>query len=98
MAMWTHQPQEQGGEYFFSGAFYVTAQVKHALSDNEIRAIYEKVQQLVKKENGCDYLQTFLDEEKRKLFFIDQLSKSMIESGEFKPEHNHCTLMFSHEY
>lgn len=98
MATWTRKPQEQEGSYFFSGAFYVTRGIQTELSDEEIRGIYFDVQRYVLLHNGADYLFVYQDESGRKLFFIDQLNKEMIASGEFKPEYNYCTLMFAHEY
>lgn len=76
----------------------MTKGVAHALSTDEIDAIYQDIRAYAKEQNGVDYLQVYTDEQGRKLFFIDQLSKNMIESGEFWPEDNHCTLMFAHEY
>ncbi|MEL6943848.1 MAG: hypothetical protein AAFO82_14395, partial [Bacteroidota bacterium] len=92
MATWTRQVQEQEGTYFFSGKFLVTRGVNESLSQEEILAIYQNVQAFVQEKNGIDYLQVFLDESGRKLFFIDQLNKQMIESGDYAAEHNYCTL------
>lgn len=98
MATWTRKPQETEGKYFFSGKFLATAGVSNELSEVEIFSIYKNVQAFVKEQNGIDYLQVFEDENGRRLFFIDQLNQSMIASGEYEPEHNHCTLLFDHEY
>lgn len=95
---WTRKPQEQEGKYYFNGTFYLTAGVKQALSEEEIKAIYNDVQAFVKEKDGIDYLQVFTNEKGTKLFFIDQLDKTMIESGEYPSAFNHCTLMFAHEY
>jgi len=96
---WKRQPQERPGEYFFSGKFLVTQGIQAMLSDEEIAAIYLEVKQLVEQEDGLDYLQVYVHEEtKQKLFFIDQLSKSMIASGEYLEEYNHCTLLLAEEY
>lgn len=97
MTTWTRQPQEVEGTYFFNGKFLVTRKVQATLSDAEIRFIYQNVQQFVKDENGIDYLQVFTDENGRKLFFMDQLNKEMIESGGYKKEYNYCTLMYPEE-
>jgi hypothetical protein len=56
---WTRKPQEQEGNYYFSGTFYLTAGVKQALSEEEIKAIYNDVQAFVKEKDGIDYLQVF---------------------------------------
>ena len=68
------------------------------LSKEEILGIYQDMKAFVEEKQGIDYLLVYLDENGRKLFFIDQLNKSMIASGDYEPEHNHCTLMFAHEY
>ena len=96
---WKRKPQEQEGTYFFSGKFLVTNGVQAKLTSEEILGIYQEIQQLVKEESGLDYLQVYIHEEtKQKLFFIDQLNEEMLESGEFAPEHNHCTLLLAEEY
>lgn len=98
MANWQRKPQEQEGSYFFSGQFYATRGVTLELPTNEILFIYQDVKKFVKEKNGIDYLQVYIDEKGRKLFFMDQLNKEMIESGNYKKEDNHCTLMFADEY
>lgn len=98
MATWTRQPQERPGNYFFSGQFLVTREVTIEVPASDIMLMYLEIQDLVALHDGLDYLQVFVDKNGRKLFFIDQLSKDMIESGDFDKRHNHCTLMFAHEY
>ena len=98
MVKWIRQPQEQEGNYHFSGTFYVTRGVQELLSPEEILVIYQEIQKLVKENDGLDYLQTYVAEEEEKLFFIDQLNKQMIESGDYKEEYNYCTLLLSSEY
>ena len=96
---WKRQPQETTGTYHFSGRFLVTSGVQALLSESEIFTIYQEVQQLVKENNGMDYLFSYIHEDiKQKLFFIDQLNQEMIASGDFKEEYNYCTLMLSSEY
>jgi hypothetical protein len=95
---WTHNPQEQEGTYLFSGTFYVTDLVSSQLTPIEISTIYLCMQVFVRENGGADYLQVFENEKGAKLFFIDQLSREMIQSGDYEPEHNHCTLLFSSEY
>ena len=91
---WKRQSQEKNGTYFFSGKFLVTRGVQSFLTDDEIKTIYIEVQQLVQDNSGIDYLVVFVHEGNgRKLFFIDQLNKGMIDSGEFLPEYNYCTLL-----
>lgn len=98
MAQWRRQPQERNGNYFFSGQFYATRTVSETLSLSEILHIYLDVKAFARDKIGIDYLQVYTDERGRKLYFIDQLNKKMIESGLYKPEDNHCTLMFAEEY
>lgn len=99
MATWTRQPQEQQNQkYFFNGNFYVTVGIKEHLTPEEVASIFADVRLFAEEQKGIDYLQVYLDENGRKLFFIDQLDKDMIESGDFASEDNHCTLMFAHEY
>lgn len=96
---WIHKPQECEGTYHFNGQFLVTAGVNGLLSPEEILAIYTEIQSLVSEKSGLDYLQVFIHSETgQKLFFIDQLSADMIASGEYAPEHNHCTLLLAEEY
>lgn len=98
MITWSRKPQEKDGSYFFSGQFYTTRGVANELSINEILSICQDVQAFVQEKNGIDYLQVYTDENGRKLFFIDNLNKEMIESGHYRPEDNYCTLMFASEY
>jgi hypothetical protein len=98
MATWTRQPQETQGNYHFSGQLIVTASVSTALKKVEVIGIYYDMLKFVEEQGGVDYLQVYTDEKGRKLFFIDQLDRAMIESGEYKQEDNYCTLLFAHEY
>ena len=95
---WIRKPQEQEGTYQFSGQLYVTRAVINNLIPEEILAIYLDVKAFVLENNGADYLQVYENEDGDKLLFIDQLNSEMIASGEFRPEENHCTLLFSSEY
>lgn len=95
---WTRQPQEKGGSYFFAGQFYTTKGVATELTVDEIMEIYVDAKNYVWHNDGADYLFMFTDEQGRKLFFIDNLNKEMIESGQYGPEYDYCTLMFASEY
>ena len=96
---WKRQSQETTGMYHFSGKFLVTRGVTSLLSEEEILTIYQEVQQLVKENDGVDYLFVFIHEDsKQKLFFIDQLNTEVIASGGYKKEYNYCTLMLASEY
>lgn len=98
MSQWTRKPQEKDGTYLFSGNFYTTRRVYDELSHQEIRAIHADVKAFAQAKQGIDYLQVYEDELGRKLFFIDQLNREMINSGNYKEEDNHCTLLFASEY
>ena len=98
MTTWVRKPQEKEGNYFFSGQFYVTRRVAGELQVEEILSIYQDVQAFVREQNGIDYLQVYIDENGRKLFFIDNLDKDMVANGQYRPEDNYCTLMFASEY
>ena len=96
---WLYQPQESQGNYRFSGAFYITKGIEQALSQEEILELYFFIKLKVSEQNGLDYLQVFYHKEtQQKLFFIDQLSKEMLESGHYLPEDNYCTLLLASEY
>lgn len=96
---WVRQPQERNDQkYLFSGRFYFTKDVFEKLTFDEIAAIYQDVRNFAKQRNGIDYLQVYTDGEGRSLFFIDQLDKGMVESGEYEKEHNYCTLQWAKQY
>lgn len=98
LTKWTRQPQEKEGSYFFAGQFYTTKGVATELTVDEIMEIYVNAKMHVWHNDGADYLMVYTDEQGRKLFFIDNLNKEMIESGQYGPEHDYCTLMFANEY
>lgn len=96
---WEMQPQEQEGDYWFSGTFVVTQGVKALLTEEEIYWIYIEIQTRVQQNQGLDYLAVFKKEgTEDKLYFVDQLSKADIASGAYSSEHNYCTLMLTEEY
>jgi len=100
MAIWTRQPQEQQGNYHFSGKFLVTQRVNETIPKQEILQIYQDTLQAVKDNNGLDYLQVFKNEKGVKLFLIDATSKDMFDSGEYDPndmEYNNCVLCYPNE-
>lgn len=99
LAKWLYQPQEKEGSYEFSGSFFVTAGVQQTLNHDEIFDIYLFIKLLVKDAKNLDYLQVFIHKETaQKLFFIDQLNKEMIESGQYSVQDNYCTLLLAQEY
>ena len=96
---WVRQPQEQGGDYWFSGHFYITQGVKALLTEEEIFWIYMEIQMLTKEQEGLDYLQVYKRKtDGQKLFFIDQLTRDQVKSGDYLPEYDYCTLMLASEY
>lgn len=91
--------QENEGDYHFNGKFYVTQNVNTCLTPDEILEIYTFTQELVKQHKGIDYLQSFYSiEQDCKLFFIDNLNKTMLESDQCSKENNYCTLMLACDY
>lgn len=97
MCKWTRKPQEKTGSYFFSGQFYTTKGIATELSFKEISDIYVDAKMYVWHNDGADYLFIYTDEQGRRIFLIDNLSKEMIESGEFNPEEDYCTMMLESE-
>jgi hypothetical protein len=91
--------QENEGQYYFNGSLYITKSVQHMLTADEIFEIYEFTKDLVKQHKGIDYLQSFYHvEQDCKLFFIDNLSKSMLDSEQYSKQDNYCTLMLASDY
>ena len=91
--------QEKEGDYQFGGTLYITPAVKNILTKEEVLEIYTFTQGLVKQHKGIDYLQSFYHiEQDCKLFFIDQLNKSMLDSKTYSKEEDYCTLMLASEY
>ncbi|MCG2609993.1 hypothetical protein LZZ90_00560 [Flavobacterium sp. SM15] len=96
---WTIKTQSFEGDYCFNGNIYISREVHLRIDKKIIFQMVQITKLLVEINNGLDYLIVFENSKtKEKLFFIDQLSKAMIESGDFLPEHNYCTLLFSNEY
>jgi len=98
------KPQEQEGDYFFNGGSYVTNNVATELTKEEIAQIVGIVFDYVKQHNGADYLFVFEHQtDQRKIYVIDQLSKSMMDDPEaYTPEdvkeYNYFTILYSWEY
>ena len=98
MNIWTPKSQEKKGTYLFNGAFLATKKVADELPLQEILFLYQDVVIRAHIQGGIDYLQLYENQWGRRLFFIDQLNREMLESGEFEEDHHHCTLMFEEEY
>ena len=99
---WVRQPQERKGDYFFNGTLYITTNLSREISQEEIISIVTDLKAFVQNEQGIDYLVVYVRHDGRKVFCIDQLSKSMMESGEYTEEeikeYNHWTMLFAEEY
>ena len=94
-----YQMTEQEGDYFFNGCFYLSSGVIDTLQHQEIAEIFSFIKRLVKQHGGIDYLQTFYCiEHDCKVFAIDQLNKTMLESGKYKQEYNYFSLILAEEY
>lgn len=98
MATWTRKPQEREGSYLFAGQFYITRGVQEQLSMDEVLFIYTDVLAFAKQKNGIDYLQVYVSDDGRKLFFIDNLNREMLRSGEYDERDNYSTLLLASEY
>ena len=74
MAQWTRQPEEQPGEYFFSGRGVMTQGVAHSLAPEEIAWIVADLKRAVTQHQGLDHLHglmvPFFKRLRRKLFYI----------------------------
>lgn len=97
---WQRQPQEQEGQdYWFGGKCFVTVGVQGEIPQDEILEIISDVHEFAQKSRGVDYLQNYINEETgRKVWVIDQVTKSSLESGDQPPEHNYFTVLFPEEY
>jgi hypothetical protein len=80
---WVRQPQETKGDYLFNGRASITTNVINELSSEEINQIVSDLKKFVQKEQGLDYLQVYKRSDGRKIYCIDQLSLSMINSGNY---------------
>ena len=80
----------------------MTRGVEAALSPEEIAFIVADLHAFVQQENGVDYLQPYEAADGRRVWCIDQLRKSVKESGEFTPEqlaeYDHWTILLPEEY
>ena len=101
-SLWVMQEQECEGDYFFAGNSYMTKGIAEALHPIEVAFITLEVKNYVAENNGADYLFVFIHKDGRKVYVIDQLSKSMMESGGYTTEeikeYNLFTVLFAHEY
>lgn len=102
MRDWNRTPQERDGDYYFNGRGFVTRGVKRQLSDREIVWIIHNLRQAVDRHDGLDYLQVYEAEDDCTVWVIDQLSRSMKESGDYTPkqirEYDYFTLLLPSEY
>ena len=99
---WVRQPQETKGDYWFNGRAYITTNVINELPSEEINQIVSDLKEFVQEEQGIDYLQVYKRLDGRKIYCIDQLSLSMINSGNYTKEeileYNYWTILFAEDY
>ena len=99
---WVRQPQEKKGDYFFNGKSYMTTNLMKEISFGELIWILADLKAFVRAEQGIDYLVVYISSDGRKIFCIDQLSKLMMESGDYTKEevkeYNYWTMFFAEEY
>ncbi|MDT8448429.1 MAG: hypothetical protein RRB13_16175 [bacterium] len=95
---WRLLPQECAGSYEFNGTLYVTKALFEDLEPEEIGQIVGLIQARVAEQGGADYLQVLEDGQRNRIFAIDQISREMKASGDYRPEDNHWTLLWAWEY
>ncbi|NVN96006.1 MAG: hypothetical protein HXX18_12060 [Bacteroidetes bacterium] len=99
---WVRQPQERKRDYFFNGKSYITTNLMNEIPVDEIMWIISDLKVFIQQEQGIDYLVIYIRSDGRKIFCIDQLSKSMMESGDYTKEqikeYNYWTMLFAEEY
>jgi len=100
---WVRQPQECEGDYFFNGTCYATKGINEKLPKHEIAIIINDLFDFISEQSGVDYLQIYIRQyDQLKIYVIDQLSKSMMESGDYTPEdineYNYFTILLPSEY
>ncbi len=101
---WKRKQQESEGTYQFNGFMLMTSGVQSTLSQEEIDWILKDLFQFIKEKKGLvDYLQCYeCSDGKRKVWFIDQLNKEMLEGDGYtkaqKKEYNHFTMLLPSEY
>jgi len=94
---WTCEPQPTKGRYDFSGTLCVSNRVDADLDQDEIAVIYLTIKMFVEQNDGTAGLFFFTNEEGKKLVVLDLLSREMIASKIFPPNHNRCFMFWEHE-
>lgn len=96
---WIRQPQENPGDYWFAGKFFVTRGVFDEIPTLEVADIVRDVQEFAQQEQGADYLQVYINNVTgRKIWVIDQVTKNELQEGIHPEEHNYFTVLFPEEY
>jgi len=102
MAHWKRTPQERDGDYEFGGRTYMTRGVQRELTADEVAWILRDLRRAVREHDGLDYLQVYEADDGRTVWVIDQLSRSMKESGDYSAEeieaYDYFTLLLPSEY
>lgn len=93
---WTHQPQEQDGDYWFDGQIFMTNNIQADIPEKELIALISYIQKLAIDSKGIDYLQVFTNDEGDKIYIIDQITRKQVPKS--PKEYHHCTILFDHEY
>ncbi len=100
---WKRKPQEKNGKYQFNGKGLLTSGVQTTLSEEEIDWIVADLFEFVAEKGGLvDYLQAYECSDGRKVWFIDQLDKDMLDGDDYTPEqkqeYNYWTMLLPSEY
>jgi len=95
MSDWIAKKQEQEGTYRFNGKCLVTRGVQGLLTEEEILKLITSTKEMVKEQDGIDYLLEYKRGDDR-VWFIDQINDRMKE--DHPPEHNYFTVLLPSEY
>jgi hypothetical protein len=101
MATWQLLPKEQSGNYFFSGkVININCSVIDDIQLPEILLLFSMLRKIAAKTNGLKAVQAFVhsNDKSKKLYFVDNLSKEMINKGKFQEDENYCTIMWDYEF
>lgn len=100
---WTLKPNNLEGDYSFSGKFLATRNLMDTIGPDVVMHMYLVIQYYVEREGSIGQCQVFENtENKRKIYFIDQLSDTVKSTRELTQEQlkeeDYCTAMFAEEY
>lgn len=97
---WIRQELEiSSGDYWFAGKCVATRGVITEIPETEVVAIAQDINRISRESEGIDYLQVYIHEEtERKIWVIDQVTRSSLQNRDHPDEHNYFTILFPEEY